>query len=141
MERRRLPLYTVGHFSLPVYLSNTRRTLNIPFPTAPLASTAQKALFVDAELSPLVRRSSQLCASPTAADGNSVLRVVYAATTDRMLRVAVNGFFESLGVVVGAMKELDVDVIYVEGLSDRDGDLAAAVMNRLRKAAGAEMKV
>jgi EKC/KEOPS complex subunit PCC1/LAGE3 len=29
-----------------------------------------------------------------------------------MLRVAVNGFFESLGVVVGAMKELDVDVIY-----------------------------
>ncbi|OKP10816.1 Threonylcarbamoyl-AMP synthase [Penicillium subrubescens] len=40
-----------------------------------------------------------------------------------------------------ALDELDVDVIYVEGISDRDGDLAAAVMNRLRKAAGAEMKV
>lgn len=40
-----------------------------------------------------------------------------------------------------ALDELDVDVIYVEGVSDRDGDLAAAVMNRLRKAAGMEWKV
>ncbi|KOS41541.1 hypothetical protein ACN38_g7599 [Penicillium nordicum] len=39
------------------------------------------------------------------------------------------------------LDELDVDVIYVEGVSDREGDLAAAVMNRLRKAAGAEMRV
>lgn len=28
-----------------------------------------------------------------------------------MLRVAVNGFFESIGVVVGVMKDLDVDVV------------------------------
>ena len=27
-----------------------------------------------------------------------------------MLRVSVNGFFESLGVVIGVMKDLDVDV-------------------------------
>lgn len=40
-----------------------------------------------------------------------------------------------------ALDEFDVDVIYVEGISDTDGDLAAAVMNRLRKAAGTEMKV
>ncbi|KAJ6131304.1 Threonylcarbamoyl-AMP synthase [Penicillium sp. IBT 18751x] len=39
-----------------------------------------------------------------------------------------------------ALDECDVDVIYVEGISDQDGDLAAAVMNRLRKAAGTEMK-
>ncbi|KAJ5473192.1 Translation factorSUA5 type [Penicillium sp. IBT 31633x] len=39
-----------------------------------------------------------------------------------------------------ALDELDVDVIYVEGVSDREGDLAAAVMNRLRKAAGAELR-
>ncbi|KAJ5440323.1 Adenosine/adenine deaminase [Penicillium cf. griseofulvum] len=38
------------------------------------------------------------------------------------------------------LDELDVDVIYVEGVSDREGDLAAAVMNRLRKAAGTEMR-
>lgn len=31
-----------------------------------------------------------------------------------MLRVAVNGFFESLGVVLGVMKELDVDVVHGE---------------------------
>ena len=28
-----------------------------------------------------------------------------------MLRVAVNGFFESLGVVVACMRELDVEVV------------------------------
>ncbi|KAJ5543549.1 Translation factor SUA5 type [Penicillium sp. DV-2018c] len=39
------------------------------------------------------------------------------------------------------LDELDVDVIYVEGVSDSEGDLAAAVMNRLRKAAGAELRV
>lgn len=44
-------------------------------------------------------------------DGDSILAVMYAATTNRMLRVAVNGFFESLGVVLGVMEELDVDVI------------------------------
>ncbi|KAJ5386895.1 Threonylcarbamoyl-AMP synthase [Penicillium cosmopolitanum] len=39
------------------------------------------------------------------------------------------------------LDEFDVDVIYVEGINDRDGDLAAAVMNRLRKAAGSELKI
>jgi EKC/KEOPS complex subunit PCC1/LAGE3 len=41
-----------------------------------------------------------------------------------MLRVAVNGFIESVGVVVGAMKDLDVDVIYepvTEGLEGVQG--------------------
>lgn len=31
-----------------------------------------------------------------------------------MLRVAVNGFFESLGVVLGVMRELDVGVVHGE---------------------------
>lgn len=41
-----------------------------------------------------------------------------------MLRVAVNGFIESIGVVVGVMKDLDVDVVYepvVEGLEGVQG--------------------
>ena len=41
-----------------------------------------------------------------------------------------------------ALRELDqkgVDVILVEGIDDREGDTAAAVMNRLRKAAEAEI--
>lgn len=46
----------------------------------------------------------------------SVLRTTYSATTNRMLRVAVNGFFESLAVVVQVMQELDTDVIALKGL-------------------------
>ena len=41
-----------------------------------------------------------------------------------MLRVAVNGFIESIGVVIGVMKDLDVDVVYepvVEGLEGVQG--------------------
>jgi EKC/KEOPS complex subunit PCC1/LAGE3 len=41
-----------------------------------------------------------------------------------MLRVAVNGFFESLGVVLGVMVELDVDVVDMpskEGLEGVQG--------------------
>jgi len=41
----------------------------------------------------------------------TILRTEYKATTNRMLRVAVNGFLESLGVVLGIMEELDVDVL------------------------------
>ena len=44
----------------------------------------------------------------------TVLRTEYKATTNRMLRVAVNGFMESLGVVLGVMEELDVDVLSEE---------------------------
>jgi EKC/KEOPS complex subunit PCC1/LAGE3 len=41
-----------------------------------------------------------------------------------MLRVAVNGFMESVGVVIGVMKDLDVDVVYepiTEGLEGVQG--------------------
>lgn len=38
-----------------------------------------------------------------------------------MLRVAVNGFFESLGTVVQVMEELDGDVVGVKGLESLDG--------------------
>lgn len=41
----------------------------------------------------------------------TVLEVAYAATTNRMLRVAVNGFFESLGLVVHVMEDCDEDVV------------------------------
>jgi EKC/KEOPS complex subunit PCC1/LAGE3 len=49
------------------------------------------------------------------------LKTKYKATTNRMLRVAVNGFFESLNVVVQVMEELDVDVIHEKGLEDLQG--------------------
>ncbi|KAF2729366.1 Pcc1-domain-containing protein [Polyplosphaeria fusca] len=80
-------------------------TIDIPFPTAALAYTALQVLCVDAELSNLVKRSFSNPESHP-----KILRVHYAATTNRMLRVAVNGFLESVGGVIAAMKDLDVDV-------------------------------
>ncbi|KAH8586315.1 transcription factor Pcc1-domain-containing protein [Bisporella sp. PMI_857] len=88
-------------------------TLDIPLPSARLASAALQALRVDKELSPLVRRSFSNVADPESAE-KTILRVEYKATTNRMLRVAVNGFMESLGVILGVMEELDVDVFGYE---------------------------
>jgi EKC/KEOPS complex subunit PCC1/LAGE3 len=51
----------------------------------------------------------------------TVLRTVYRATTNRMLRVSVNGFFESLNVVLQVMQELDLDVLQEQGVEDLDG--------------------
>ncbi|KAI4659910.1 uncharacterized protein J4E79_005712 [Alternaria viburni] len=101
-------------------------TLNIPFPTPHLASTASRALSVDAELSPLVRRAFTLTTPPSfsstsSSTDQSVLQVNYAATTNRMLRVAVNGFIESIGVVIGVMKDLDTDVVYEATKEGLDG--------------------
>ena len=85
---------------------------------------------MDAELSPLVCRSFCLATAESgyqsdqqdrcdvdgatlsiANEALTVLRTEYKATTNRMLRVAVNGYMESLGVVVDVMEELDVDVL------------------------------
>ncbi|CAF9927034.1 MAG: hypothetical protein ALECFALPRED_003607 [Alectoria fallacina] len=121
--------------------------ISVPLPTHRLASSALRALSVDAELSPLVHRFFSLASQDASSDvttNNSrsvdaaarsngaaplvmgaelardietltVLRTGYKATTNRMLRVAVNGFMESLGVVLGVMEELDVDVLAEEG--------------------------
>ncbi|KAL4785639.1 transcription factor Pcc1-domain-containing protein [Aspergillus varians] len=94
-------------------------TISLPLPTHRLASSALRTLEVDAELSPHVRRTFAL-KSPNSEDqtdgdeGKTVLETTYKATTNRMLRVAVNGFMESLGVVLGVMEELDVDVLKEE---------------------------
>ena len=113
----------------------SHRTVHIPLPTQRLAHSAFRALQVDAELSSLVRRSfslvtlharessnacstgalvskgSEICNGSIEEGMRTVLCVKYKATTNRMLRVAVNGFMESLGVVLGVMEELDVDML------------------------------
>lgn len=47
-----------------------------------------------------------------------------------MLRVAINGFFESLGVVLSTMRELDVDVVdrawMGDGIEDPNAETACA---------------
>lgn len=114
--------------------------LNVPFPTCRLSSIAMKALAVDKELSPLVQRrfSTVTAASITnssssgsgsgsiststgtstsiskgldGGDDDCVLRVHYSATTNRMLRVAVNSFMDSLALILEVMEKLDVDVL------------------------------
>lgn len=111
---------------LPRYITpNPYSVIDLPLPTHRLASSALQALAVDNELSPLVKREFSLDSSNDAsadsnrvtADGHDtsrqlvILRTQYKATTNRMLRVAVNGFMESLVVVLGVMEELDVDVL------------------------------
>ncbi|KAK3341158.1 transcription factor Pcc1-domain-containing protein [Lasiosphaeria hispida] len=97
-------------------------TLEIPFPDTRLASVALRALRVDKELSPLVHRTltTVMPSTPspdvdagaiTPGQEDAVLRVEYKAATNRMLRVAVNSFFDSLALVVEVMQELDEDVV------------------------------
>ncbi len=75
------------------------------------------ALQVDKELSPLVRRSFSIIMPASVTDPTfvqnekNILRTEYKATTNRMLRVAVNGFMENLTTVLSVMEELDIDVI------------------------------
>ena len=85
---------------------------------------------MDEELSALVKRAFSLVSLSSSNAGalhnddvehKTVLRVHYKATTPRMLRVAVNGFFESLGVIVQVMEELDIDVLHDKGAEDLKG--------------------
>lgn len=111
-------------------------TIRLPFPTPRLAHTALRALAVDEELSPLVRRAFSLGsdgADDATAPESSVLITEYRATTNRMLRVAVNGFFESVGVVLSCMRELDVEVVGDEWIGDGDEEV-----DGLRKVQGLE---
>jgi EKC/KEOPS complex subunit PCC1/LAGE3 len=125
--RPRLPLLTVRSNLPSSYcgvLTKRARTIDLPLPTARLASAALQALRVDKELSPLVRRSFSTISTASShksggpsilsSSEETILRTEYKATTNRMLRVAVNGFMESLSVVLGVMEELDVDVLGVE---------------------------
>ena len=107
-------------------LLTRNRTIHIPFPTHHLAKAALGSLSVDEELSELVKRSFALVAvedDTQAAEDESkrILQVHYKATTPRMLRVAVNGFFESLIVIVQVMEELDVDVLHEKGIEGLEG--------------------
>ena len=61
-------------------------------------------------------RRSFSAVSSGASSEETILRTEYKATTNRMLRVAVNGFMESLSVVLGVMEELDVDVFSTESV-------------------------
>ncbi|KAG6362149.1 hypothetical protein INS49_010378 [Diaporthe citri] len=98
--------------------------IDVPFPTARLSSIAIKAITVDKELSPLVRREFSTVNGASASGGaggvdggdddvtgQNVMRVLYKATTNRMLRVSVNSFMDSLSLILEVMERLDADVL------------------------------
>ncbi|KAK4647591.1 uncharacterized protein QC761_102800 [Podospora bellae-mahoneyi] len=88
-------------------------SLDVPFPDARLANVALQALRVDKELSALVQKELSAV--------DSTLKVRYKATTNRMLRVAVNSFFDSLALVLEVMEQLDVDVIETRKAEEETG--------------------
>ena len=53
-------------------------------------------------------------ADDNSADAKTVLRTTYEASTNRMLRVSVNAFLDSVGLVVEVMGALDEDVLEAE---------------------------
>jgi EKC/KEOPS complex subunit PCC1/LAGE3 len=99
------------------------RNISIPLLTSRLASIALRSLSVDKELSPLVQRSFTLLSPSNTEPGEnlSLLNVSYSATTNRMLRVSVNGFWESLRLVVEVMEQLDEDVVENMDVIDLEG--------------------
>ncbi len=136
-------MYDYKHMQLRVFVDTVHSAIEIPFPSHRLAKTALRSLAVDEELSTLVHREFSLVA-PTGNDAGSeqknrtdiaeavsnlqiseeqksVLHVHYKATTPRMLRVAVNGFFESLGLIIQVMEELDTDVLHAKGIQGLEG--------------------
>lgn len=106
---------------------HVRRIVDIPFPTARLASVALQAIEVDQELSALVRRTMSVVSlvageeseSKGESEAETVMRVHYEATTNRMLRVAVNTFMDSLRLVLEVMEVLDVDVLRAAAPEDQ----------------------
>ena len=66
-----------------------------------------------------ISKDSIVPSDPVSAPTN--LQIEYTAATNRLLRVAVNGFFDSLRVVIHAMQELDTDTIDIPGTETLDG--------------------
>ncbi len=89
-----------------------RRVFSLTVPDTTNSTTPDNATVVSSGV-----HLNEEASSPAVTDGTeaaeklTVLHTEYKATTNRMLRVAVNGFMESLGVVLGIMEELDIDVL------------------------------
>ncbi|CAK4032446.1 Hypothetical predicted protein [Lecanosticta acicola] len=95
--------------------------------TAVQSNTFKASLIVNAAPNePIHAPSTTNSANSTGIDTSSdatqtILKTDYKATTNRMLRVAVNGFFESLGTVIQVMEELDTDVLHEKGFESLEG--------------------
>ena len=73
----------------------------------------------------------------SAASNSSVkTKYIYDCSLGLDVQTIARGLFSTLR----ALDDEGLDVVFVEGIPDSEGGLAAAVMNRLRKAAGADEK-
>lgn len=73
---------------------------------------------------------------PTTYSTIKTTKTIYDIHLGQKTEDIARGLFAALR----AMDLEDVDIIYVEGIPDNEGELAAAVMNRLRKAAEVEIR-
>ncbi|MCJ1430667.1 hypothetical protein MMC27_000017 [Xylographa pallens] len=99
---------------------------------APPTNGSHKALLKPVPTAPHSTHLRDLFPSPSPADRVRVWEIALGESASDIAR----GLFSGL-------RELDqhgVDVIFVEGIDDAEGDAAAAVMNRLRKAAEVEVR-
>ncbi|KAJ9305612.1 hypothetical protein DTO217A2_4841 [Paecilomyces variotii] len=74
--------------------------------------------------------------SPCGSSPKTILKEVYDYPLGSDVEAIARGLFSALRT----LDSIGVEIIYVEGIADNEGDLSAAVMNRLRKAAEAEVK-
>ncbi|KAJ1710340.1 hypothetical protein AFCA_011796 [Aspergillus flavus] len=96
---------------------------------------------IEKTLKPLPSLIDGLAGFSVPITGNPGRSPAFKEAFDCHLGPDVESIARGLFAALRAMDEMEVDVIYVEGISDQQGDRAAAVMNRLRKAAGAELRV
>ena len=75
-------------------------------------------------------------------DGTVIRRGIRGSTELRSISLGpgLDGVARGLFSALRALDELKCDVILVEGLDEAEGELAAAIMNRLRKASGGEVR-
>ncbi|KAK9368112.1 CTAG/Pcc1 family [Lipomyces kononenkoae] len=88
-------------------------TLTIPFETARQTEIAYNAISPDPQLKP--DEFTQVLSITEACDPGDqsipsriILVAEFEAASERVLRVGVNGFLDSLGVVIGCLKDLDL---------------------------------
>ncbi|OKL55694.1 hypothetical protein UA08_09048 [Talaromyces atroroseus] len=103
------------------------------------------ALTPDAELAQSAESQSQEVLAEDESNGVSAVRIrevsvlleegIGATVYDIDLGSEAEAIARGLFAALRSLDELNVDAIYIEGIRDDEGDLAAAVMNRIRKAA------
>lgn len=103
--------------------SQVQRSISILPDTNPPTSADQDAsdTAIASNTNNTEKNFTDSTASSSSVSATTYLQIEYTAATNRLLRVAVNGFFDSLRVVIHAMQELDTDTIDIPGTETLEG--------------------